>query len=100
MAEVYNIYMNNLEISLNKIAETILHLDEASLASLWENIKAKWKIFLIQKNGKKQLLFLHHQFSYYENSIFNEKLIEPIINSTSKKIPERHKETHYLKLVK
>jgi hypothetical protein len=37
--------MNKLEESLNKIAENILNLDEASLAFLWDQYKNKAEQF-------------------------------------------------------
>jgi len=38
-SKVIILNMNRLEISLNKIAENILHIDEASLTSLWDKYK-------------------------------------------------------------
>jgi hypothetical protein len=49
--------MNGIEKSLNNIAETILHIDEASLTALWDNIKAVSNIFSVCRMGKAVIIF-------------------------------------------
>jgi len=73
MAEVYNIYMNNLEISLNKIAETILHLDEASLASLWEKYKSKVENFSNTKEWEKAVIIFTSSIQLLRKILFSMK---------------------------
>ena len=45
--KVIILIMNSLENSLNKIAENILHIDEASLTSLWDKYKRKVEQFQV-----------------------------------------------------
>jgi hypothetical protein len=92
--------MNNLENSLNKIAENILHIDEASLTSLWDNYKNKVEQFSGSKEWEKAvIIFSIINAVRTKNAILNEKILNN--NSSPKtKRPEIHKEIHYLKLVK
>jgi uncharacterized protein YjgD (DUF1641 family) len=76
--------MNSLEISLNKIAENILHIDEASLTSLWE---------------KAVIIFSIINAVRAKNAIFNEKLLNTKAQK-KKMTPERPQGKSYLKLVK
>jgi hypothetical protein len=84
--------MNRLEISLNKIAENILHIDEASLSSLWEKYKNKVE-------QKAVIIFSIINAVRAKNAIFNEKLLNN--KAPEKTAPsERPQGKSYLKLVK
>ena len=92
--------MNNLENSLNKIAENILHIDEASLTSLWDKYKNKVEQFSTSPEWEKAIIiFSIINAVRAKNAIFNEKLLN---NKTpKKKTPhERPQSKSYLKLVK
>ena len=92
--------MNSLENSLNKIAENILHLDEASLTSLWDKYKQKMEQFSTSPEWEKAIIiFSIINAVRAKNAIFNEKLLN---NKATKKTapPERPKDKPYLKLVK
>lgn len=68
--------MNKLEDSLNKIAENILYLDEASLSSLWEKYKAKMEKFSFSPEWEKSVvIFSIINAIRVKNAIFNEQLI-------------------------
>ena len=89
--------MNNLENSLNKIAETILHLDEASLTSLWDKYKSKVEQFSPSAEWEKAvIIFAIINAIRAKNTIFNENLLK---NQSSPQ-PDKSKATPYLKLVK
>ncbi|HUN55513.1 MAG TPA: hypothetical protein VMU29_10200 [Smithella sp.] len=92
--------MNNLENSLNKIAEIIWHIDEASLASLWEKYKKKVEQFSGSAEWEKAfIIFSIINCVRTKNAILNENILKN--NSCRKtKRPETSKEKHYLKLVK
>jgi len=63
--------------------------------------KSKVENFSNTKEWEKAVIIFYIINSVItKNSIFNEKIIEANNKLSSKKIPERHKETHYLKLVK
>jgi hypothetical protein len=47
--------MNTIGKTLDKIAENILCMDEASLDNLWNKYKGKWNNFLSHLSGKNQL---------------------------------------------
>lgn len=69
--------MNKLEDSLNKIADNILHLDEASLASLWEKYKAKMENFSFTPDWEKSVvIFAIINSIRVKNAIFNERLLD------------------------
>ena len=92
--------MNSLENSLNKIAENILHLDEASLTSLWDKYKQKMEQFSTSSEWEKAvIIFSIINAVRAKNAFFNEKLLN---NKTPKKkaTPERPQGKSYLKLVK
>ena len=93
--------MNNLENSLNKIAETILHFDEASLTSLWEKYKNKMEQFSTSRDWEKAVIvFSIINAVRAKNAIFNKNLLK---NNSPNKInspPKVPKDKHYLKLVK
>ena len=68
--------MSKLEDSLNKIAENILYLDEASLMSLWEKYKAKMENFSASKEWEKSVVvFSIINAIRVKNAIFNEQMI-------------------------
>jgi predicted house-cleaning noncanonical NTP pyrophosphatase (MazG superfamily) len=68
--------MNRLEISLNKIAENILHIDEASLTSLWDKYKNKVEQFSNSSEWEKAvIIFSIINTVRAKNAIFNEKLL-------------------------
>ena len=91
--------MNSLETSLDKIAENILYLDEASLTSLWEKYKAKMGQFSYSSEWEKSVIIFSIINSIrVKNAIFNEQLL----NKASKEAtPSKKKQGKpYLKLVK
>lgn len=68
--------MNKLEDSLNKIAENILYLDEASLTSLWEKYKAKMENFSYSPEWEKAVvIFSIINAIRVKNVIFNDQLL-------------------------
>jgi predicted house-cleaning noncanonical NTP pyrophosphatase (MazG superfamily) len=92
--------MNRLEISLNKIAENILHIDEASLTSLWDKYKNKVEQFSNSSEWEKAvIIFSIINAVRAKNAIFNEKLLN---NKAHKKTApsEKPQDKPYLKLVK
>jgi hypothetical protein len=92
--------MNSLENSLNKIAENILHIDEASLSSLWEKYKNKVEQFSTSPEWQKAvIIFSIINAVRAKNAIFNEKLLN---NKASEKTTttKRPQGKPYLKLVK
>ena len=92
--------MNNLEKSLDKIAENILHIDEASLTSLWDKYKNKAERFSTSPEWEKAIIiFSIINAVRAKNAIFNEKLLN---NKAPKNTlpPERPQGKSYLKLVK
>jgi hypothetical protein len=92
--------MNKLDNSLNKIAENILHIDEASLTSLWDKYKNKVEQFSTSPEWEKAvIIFSIISAVRAKNAIFNEKLLNnkaPMKTAT----PERPQGKSYLKLVK
>jgi hypothetical protein len=93
--------MGSLEKSLNKIAETILHLDEASLTSLWDTYKTKVDKFSNSIEWEKAvIIFSIITAVRIKNTIFNEKIIENSRAKSKTKEPKLSKEISYLKLVK
>ena len=93
--------MNSLENSLNKIAENILHIDEASLTSLWDKYKNKVEQFSNSSEWEKAvIIFSLINAVRAKNAIINENLLK---NNSSNKIksPQKTvKEKPYFKLVK
>ena len=99
-SKVIILFMNSLENSLNKIAENILHIDEASLTSLWDKYKNKVEQFSTSPEWEKAIIiFSIINAVRAKNAIFNEKLLN---NKTTKKKTkhERPQGKSYLKLVK
>jgi hypothetical protein len=92
--------MNNLESSLNKIAENILHIDEASLTSLWDKYKNKVEQFSTSPEWEKAvIIFSIINAVRAKNAIFNDKLLNKKLPK-KKTIPEKHRGKSHLKLVK
>jgi hypothetical protein len=92
--------MNSLEDSLDKMAESILYLDEASLASLWDKYKTKMEQFSFTSEWEKSvIIFSIINAVRVKNAIFNERMLN---NRTSKKPPGQKKQPGrpHLKLVK
>ncbi|MEE9911147.1 MAG: hypothetical protein K4571_05430 [Deltaproteobacteria bacterium] len=85
--------MNKLEDSLNKIAENILYLDEASLTSLWEKYKAKMEHFSFSPDWEKSVVIFSIINSIrVKNAIFNEQLLNKKTaeeSSPAKRKPEK-----------
>ncbi len=66
-----------IEHSLEKLAETILALDEASLTGLWEKYKRKMEHFESTKEWEKSvIIFFIINAVRVKNKIFNEQIIE------------------------
>ena len=92
--------MNSLENSLNKIAENILHIDEASFTSLWDKYKNKVEQFSNSSEWEKAvIIFSIINAVRAKNAIFNEKLLN---NTAQQKTApsEKPQDKPYLKLVK
>ncbi len=69
--------MSKLEDSLNKIAENILYLDEASLTSLWDKYKVKMENFSFSPEWEKAVVIFSIINSIrLKNAIFNEQMIK------------------------
>ena len=66
-----------LESTLDKMAEKILGLDEASLTGLWEKYKARMEQFDTSREWEKSVIVLFIINSVRaKNHIFNEKMLE------------------------
>jgi len=66
-----------LESALDKMAENILSLDEASLASLWEKYKTRMEHFETTKEWEKSvIIFFIINAVRVKNHIFNENVLE------------------------
>lgn len=93
--------MNSLEKSLDKIAETILHLDEASLTSLWDKYKNKVEQFSRSSEWERAvIIFSIINAIRTKNAIFNEILLKNNSVNDKEAPPKASKEKPYLKLVK
>ncbi|MBN1382912.1 MAG: hypothetical protein JXA41_14675 [Deltaproteobacteria bacterium] len=88
-----------IESALNKIADRILDLDEASLAGLWEKYKNKMEHFDASKEWEKAvIIFFIINSVRVKNHIFNEQIIHfQNKQPKPKKAPQR---PSALKLVK
>jgi hypothetical protein len=92
--------MNAIENSLDKIAENILYLDEASLADLWEKYKTKMEQFTFTPEWEKSvIIFSIINAVRVKNAIFNEQILS---NQSPQEtaIPRRPRGKPNLKLVK
>lgn len=65
-----------LETALDKMAETILALDEASLTSLWEKYKGRMERFEPTKEWEKAvIIFFIINAVRAKNQLFNDQLL-------------------------
>jgi hypothetical protein len=84
-----------LEPALEKLAETILGLDEASLTALWEKYKERMEHFEPSREWEKAvIIFFIINSVRAKNHIFNEQLMrqkgsEPF-EKRQKKKPDLH----------
>ena len=100
-SKVIILLMNSLENSLNKIAESILHIDEASLTSLWDKYKNKVEQFSNSSEWEKAvIIFSIINAVRAKNAIINENLLKNNSSNKIKSPQETVKEKPYLKLVK
>jgi hypothetical protein len=92
--------MNTIENSLDKIADNILYLDEASLAMLWEKYKTKMEQFSFTPEWEKSvIIFSIINAVRVKNAIFNEQILSnQVPNETL--IPKKPQAKPHLKLVK
>lgn len=66
-----------LEATLEKLAEKILGMDEASLTSLWEKYKARMEDFDTSKEWEKAVIvFFIINSVRAKNHIFNENILK------------------------
>ncbi len=66
-----------LEKSLDKIADTILSLDEASLASLWEKYKTRMEHFEPSREWERAVVvFFIINAVRAKNQIFNDQIMK------------------------
>jgi len=93
--------MNTLENSLNKIAENILFLDEASLAALWDKYKAKMEQFSFTPEWEKSVIvFSIINAVRVKNAILNEQILKNQDPQQESKRPKKPQNRTHLKLVK
>ncbi len=79
-----------LEASLEKIAEKILALDEASLVSLWSKYKARMDQFDSSREWEKAVIvFFIINAVRAKNQIFNERLLRMHEGKTPRKPVKR-----------
>jgi hypothetical protein len=65
------------ESALDKMAETILNLDEASLAGLWDKYKKKMEHFDTSREWEKAvIIFFIINSIRVKNHIFNENILK------------------------
>lgn len=87
-----------LESALEKLAERILGLDEASLSSLWEKYKVRMEHFEPSKEWEKAvIIFFIINAVRAKNHIFNEQILRHPESSPDNK---QQKRKPNLKLVK
>jgi hypothetical protein len=66
-----------IEATLNKLAEHILGLDEASLASLWQKYKAQTENFEISREWEKAvIIFFIINAVRAKNQMFSEEILK------------------------
>jgi hypothetical protein len=87
---------------LERIADRILALDEASLAGLWEKYKARMENFDASREWEKAVIvFFIINAVRVKNQIFNERIMRRQAGEVSeKKQPDVRKSNPNLKLVK
>ncbi len=87
-----------IEGTLERLAEKILALDEASLSGLWEKYKTRMEQFESTKEWERAvIIFFIINAVRVKNQIFNEQIIRKKNAETEKKSP---KPKPNLKLVK
>lgn len=87
-----------LESSLDRLAQQILGLDEASLSSLWEKYKVRMEHFEPSKEWEKAvIIFFIINAVRAKNHIFNEQILRQPEASSEKK---QKKKKPDLRLVK
>lgn len=92
--------MNTIEKSLDKIAENILYMDEASLDNLWDKYKEKMEQFSFTPEWEKSvIIFSIINAVRVKNAIFNEQLFKQQ-SATESKAHKRPNGKPNLKLVK
>ncbi|MEN6623337.1 MAG: hypothetical protein ABFD50_17550 [Smithella sp.] len=92
--------MNTIEKTLDKIAENILYMDEASLDNLWDKYKEKMEQFSFTPQWEKSvIIFSIINAVRVKNAIFNEQLFKQQ-STTETKVPKRPNGKPNLKLVK
>jgi hypothetical protein len=100
-SKVNVLIMNDLEKLLNKIAENILHIDEASLTSLWDKYKSRVEQISVSSEWEKAIIiFSIINAVRTKNAILNENILHKNSSSRKKVQPKKSKEKPYLKLVK
>ena len=88
-----------LESSLDRLAQQILGLDEASLSSLWEKYKKRMEHFEPSKEWEKAVIvFFIINSVRAKNHIFNEQLMRQRQQQTGPEKPPKGKPE--LRLVK
>jgi len=66
-----------LESTLDRLAEKILSIDEASLTTLWEKYKARMELFDTSREWEKAvIIFFIINSVRAKNHIFNEKILK------------------------
>jgi hypothetical protein len=81
-----------LESALDKLAQQILGLDEASLSSLWEKYKKRMEHFEPSKEWEKAvIIFFIINAVRAKNHIFNEQLARQRQQQTGPEKPPRGK---------
>ena len=81
-----------LESALDKLAERILSLDEASLSSLWEKYKRRMEHFEPSKEWEKAvIIFFIINAIRAKNHIFNEQILRQPEASPDKNSSRRRK---------
>ncbi len=87
------------EKSLERLAEQILALDEASLASLWNKYKNRMENFDTSKEWEKSvIIFFIINAVRVKNKIFNEQIMQLQETQTGDKKPPG--DVPYLKRIK
>jgi hypothetical protein len=90
-----------LENTLEKIAEKILTLDEASLAALWDQYKQKMEKFQPTREWERSVIvFFIINSVRVKNHIFNERIVQHYHPGEPKPEEPAPKGKPHLKLVK
>jgi hypothetical protein len=87
-----------LESSLDKMAQQILSLDEASLASLWGKYKTRMEHFEPSKEWEKAvIIFFIINAVRAKNQIFNEQIIQKQTPRPERPATKRKPKLHLIK---